>query len=537
MKKGPSLVELRGALLSQVQKFGYVFPQNPLEQAYDAIRAVALSWKNRVARSFVESFALESDILPSVFIQEKSFASLKGRSYAAFATRDPKTGSEKLYGDFALDTEGRFMMRGICRDRRDIMSIDRYFPGMLPVLEGFSRMVEALYKRPQDIEAIIDGENMETLQVTDSHLELLAYSKVEQDLRKKKILGPEERIPSIDEIRRTLVLKTYRLDPEAEVTTIDTGIPASNGAVMGRLALSIRAARKLKSMGEKVVLLLDVPDDRALDLILGRQIDGLATTYASTHDEVAARASHITTVMAFKGLVIEESRIINVAEGIHIAEGSKIILDADSGSLMIAKGRDPLIANGVEIFTPHDIDGLKIYQQIREDYKMATYAELLLAHAEEVDRSKYLSDQVEKMRLELKIHSIHLMILEKGEEQGKNRLTVNLDVAVADGNLKRLPGFEKKNFFIRPDKDEFIIVTGSEDDNEGYDSQGGPIIEGVVDVNPILVAARERGLELERFYRTWRPTGHTQFISEFGISTAGEKLEDVVQFLQEYFSN
>jgi NAD(P)H-hydrate repair Nnr-like enzyme with NAD(P)H-hydrate dehydratase domain len=168
---------------------------------------------------------------------------------------------------------------------------------------------------------------------------------------------------------------------------------------MGRLALSIRSARKLKSLGEKVILLLDVPNDRALDLILGRQIDGLATTYASTHDEVAARSSHIPTIMSFKGLVVEKKGILNVAEGVHIFEGDKVILDADSGSLMIAKGPGALVENGVEIFTPHDIEGLRVYQQITEKFKRATYEELLLAHKENDDRSRYIDDEVEEARI------------------------------------------------------------------------------------------------------------------------------------------
>lgn len=529
MKQRPADVQKLGELVIKARAYGYALPQDLNRQLTEAVRAVALSWLGSTSQSFVDTFKLGADTYPSIMVQKKEYAAFVDRAYASFSTRNPLTGERGITGDYALGTEGRSMMRGICQARRDIRTIDEHFPGTFDLISAVAREAERLYKRPQDFETIIlpDGQLI-VLQVNDFIMPAEVHARVENDLRREGIVGAEG-MPRIEEIRRALVIKRYKLDPQVEHQVVDRGRPVSPGAVEGVLILDPREAIRAKRRGKSVILLTVAPDERALNMILKREIDGFAATYFSVHDEVAARANHLPAVMGLKGPTRP------------VKEGDRVILDGDSGLLLISGREGILVENGHEIWAPYNIDGDRMFRAIRKKYGALDYQGLLEQHAKYAGRSRTFlppledqNGQQKKTRLELVTHFIHLMVQEKGQAAGKNELQVNLDVALADGTFERIPGLEKSDFSLREEKGRLVIVTGAMDDNEAYDSSGGPLYIGLTEIEPLLAFLSGRGLSVERDITRRKPSQHTQEITEFGFRFAPELLERIVEALGEY---
>ena len=529
MKRKPADVQKLGELVIRARAYGYTLPQDLNWQLTEAVRAVALSWLGSSSQSFVDTFKLGADTYPSIMVQKKEYAAFVDRAYASFSTRNPLTGERGITGDYALGTEGRSMMRGICQARRDIRTIDEHFPGTFDLISAVAREAERLYKRPQDFETIImpDGQLI-VLQVNDFIMPAEVHAKVENDLRAEGIVGAEG-MPRIEEIRRALVIKRYKLDPKVEHQVVDRGRPVSPGAVEGVLILDPREAIRAKRRGKSVILLTVAPDERALNMILKREIDGFAATYFSVHDEVAARASHLPAVMGLKGPTRP------------VKEGDRVILDGDSGLLLTSGREEILVENGHEIWAPYAIDGDRMFRAIRKKFGALDYQELLQRHAEYAGRSRTFSPpladqsgQEKKTRIELVTHFIHLMVQEQGEALGKNELQVNLDVALADGTFERVPGLEKSDFNLKRAGDRLLIVTGAMDDNEAYDSSGGAITLGITDVTPIIAFLKERGLLVFRHTSKSKPSQHTQEIWEYGITFPPDRLAAVAEALAEY---
>jgi phosphohistidine swiveling domain-containing protein len=529
MKNKPVDVQRLGELVIKARTYGYVLPQELNLQLTEAVRAVALSWLGSTSQSFVDTFKLDADTYPSIMVQKKEYAAFVDRAYASFSTRNPLTGERVITGDYALGTEGRSMMRGICQARRDIRTIDAHFPGTFDLLSAVAREAEKLYQRPQDFETIImPGGELIVLQVNDFIMPAEVMAKVETDLRQEGIVGPEG-MPRIEEIRRSLVIKRFKLDPTVEHQVIDRGRPVSPGAIEGALIFDPREAVRAKRRGKQVILLAMAPDERALNMILKREIDGFAATYHSVHDEVAARANHLPAVMGLKG----PSR--------PVREGDRVILDGDSGLLLTSDHENILVDNGHEIWAPYRIDGEKLFKAVRRRLEGLDYEALLAQHSLYVGRSKKIDmikgdwhNNQKKTRIELVTHFVHLMVQEKGRTLGKSELQVNLDVALADGTFERVPGLEKSDFNLKRAGDRLLIVTGAMDDNEAYDSLGGVLTIGITDVAPIVAFLQARGLAVVRHVTKSKPSQHTQEIWEYGIKFLPAILPAVAEALAEY---
>ena len=456
MKRNPADVQKLGELVIKARIYGYQLPLELDRQLTEAIRSVAFSWLGAASQSFIDTFKLDTGVYPSIMVQKKEYAAFVNRAYASFSTRNPLTGAPEITGDYALGTEGRAMMRGICRARQWIATIDRHFPGTYDLLTALAGEAEKIYKRPQDFEMIIMPEGrLIVLQVNDFIMPAAAHARVEHDLHQEGILQPGEQMPQIPEIKRLLVIKRYQLNPAAEQQLVDKGRPVSPGAVEGQLMFDPREAARVKHRGKPVILFTAAPDERALTLLLKREVDGLATTYHSVHDEVAARANHLPAAMGFRNITIEDGYLVNKATGQRIREGERVVLDGDQGLLLTSNDDHILIEHGHEIWAPYNINGERIFKRVQSIFAPLTYEQLLDKHGAFVKRSKGQNPQLDdlrgqqkKTRTELITHFIHLMLQEKGRQQGKSELAVNLDVAVHDGNMERVPGLEQSEITL-----------------------------------------------------------------------------------------
>lgn len=542
MKQKPADIEKLGELVIKAQGYGYVLPQDIYLQLEDAVVAVARSWLGAASQNFKEAFQLEEDLYPSIMVQKKEYAAFVDRAYASFSTRSPLTGVPEISGDYALGTEGRSMMRGICLARRDIRSIDQHFPGTFDLLTAVAREAERLYKRPQDFETIIlpQGELI-VLQVNDFIMPAEVLAKVESDLQQEGILQAGEAMPRIEEIKRSLVIKKYRFNQEVDHQVIDRGRPVSPGAVEGQLVLDSREAVRVRRRGRAVVLFTAVPDERALNLILRREIDGFAATYHSVHDEVAARANHLPAVMGYKNVVVENGWLINKGTGQKIREGERVILDGDSGLILTSDNEQILSENGYEVWAPYNINGERMFKNIRAKYANSTYDQLLEMHAKYANRSKGLVPQnndikmhQKKTRLELLTHFVHLMLHEKGGEMGKSELQVNLDVSLADGNLERVPGLEKSNITVekKPDGSCFIVFTTSVE-YMGEEMEKEEVANAAELTREMIGELKKRSLKSHFATTQKKLTVHTNWVVRAGIVVPAEELMEVIAILRD----
>jgi len=452
MRKRPREPHSLRHLIGQTRQIFEGLPQSPDAQVYQTVEAIARSWVSSDVAPYKDTLRLDPSLLPSIIIQQMSFSGFAFSAFAAFSTRNPVTGEAGLYGDYSPQMEGRWLMRSSSIERWPIEKVDEHFPGAYQYLADMGSLIEVRAKHPQDMEVAIERGQVWILQSVNAVLSNKAREVVTAEFRDAQILIGSEPLSSDDS--RVMVIKTFKLNPRAQFRELARGIVANPGAVEGRLALSIDAAARYHRDNESAVLAISSPDERVLHMLLERRMAGLLATYGSTHDAAVTRLSMLPAVMEADGLTILERRYLKCPDGTILHEGEMVVLDADGGRLLKTEQPEPVIEDRIITIAPHGIDGYLLEKETREKYQGASYEKLLNVHAQLVDEKKIKIDLIKKdpvmeARLELVTHFVHFMIKEEGQRLGKTEGQVRLDVACADGNLDRLPGFEKLGFILK----------------------------------------------------------------------------------------
>ncbi len=530
-------------LVDTAGEFAPGFPQRCRDHLDVALKAVAFSWQNFSTSAFREEMHVASDVYPSIFIQQMSFGNLSNSAFLALCTRNPIDGKRSLHGDFAYGTEGRRMMRGIGPVRYHIDKLGELFEDLPPLLERYTDQIENLFFRPQDIEATVERGQLNFVQIVDAHLTSSARRKIVTEMRGEGILARDQQIPPIPGIRRTRVIKTHRLRPDVSLKRIARGHPSHPGAVEGRLALCADDAIRLGKRGTtSIILLLSDPDERILPMLLKRQIDGFAARYHSAHDSAAAMLCHVPAIMSVNAQV--EGNNFLIGERSKIAAGQRIILDGNSGELFEAPPSKEivLIEDKPILVTPHDLVGYELEEETRRKYLDRSYDELLQEHArfvaqlgdargDEIGPTLPREEAVDFARRELITHYIHLMIFEKAQEKDLSYFGAQLDVALADGSLDRVPGLEHKRIALERDGRRVTLILGT---SVSYEMD---TIEEMAfsnaEIEDTVRMLKEDGVEVDRYVKQSKLSRHTQYISTTCIEFDDENIGEVVKRLRQ----
>jgi hypothetical protein len=478
-------------------------------------------------------------------VQQMVFGNLVNSAFLAFCTHNPISGQSHLFGDFALGTEGRRMMRGIGPKRQDVRKLVEAFPEIAAQLDKSVAQLETLFRRPQDIEAIIERNRLHFVQIMDAHLSPAARRSIRNEFREQGLLKRDENIPPIPGIQRTRVIETSKLAPDVDLIPIASGKPIHPGVVEGHLALSVDDAIRLgMRLGKKTILLLSEPDERVLPLLLKRQIEGFAAMYASTHDAAAAMVSHVPAVMGVSGHT-EGSNYLICFDGTKIQAGQRIILDGTRGHFYEASESTKvlIIEDKPILITNHDLSGYEIERETREKYRDISYEDLINLHAKFVGKIEHISgskrvsqmpgqsaNAVKYVELELITHYVHIMINEKADALGITFREAQLDVAVADGTLDRVPGLEHKEIVLERSKGNIILILASEVFYE-YET-----IESIAyseeEISELMSSLKNAEIPANLYVKQTKLSRHTQSISTTCLEFPAEYLEKVVVHLQ-----
>ena len=125
------------------------------------------------------------------------------------------------------------------------------------------------------------------------------------------------------------------LDPKAERKIIAKGLPASPGAVSGKVVFSADHAEKMAAAGEAVIL---VRIETSPDDIHGMHAaKGILTSRGgmTSHAAVVARGMGKACVCGAGDLVISYAEKAFTAKGVRVAEGDVITIDGAEGTVML----------------------------------------------------------------------------------------------------------------------------------------------------------------------------------------------------------
>jgi len=327
------IVEAYKAMFKQVK--GFDFPQEPMTQLLEAVKAVFRSWDNPRAIIYRRMNDIPSDWGTAVNVQSMVFGNMGNDSGTGVAfTRNPSTGEKKLYGEYLMNAQGEDVVAGI----RTPEPIDHLRQTNEAVYNEFVRTAETLekhYRDMQDMEFTIERGKLFMLQTRNGKRTAAAALQIAVDLVNEGMRTREEAIAMIDpKSLDALLHPTFDAAALKAAKAMATGLAASPGAACGMVYFSADDAKRASEAGHKVILARKETSPEDIEGMTASE--GILTAFGgmTSHAAVVARQLGTCCVSGCKEIVIDEpAKTLTFTDGTVLHEGDWMSLDGSNGKV------------------------------------------------------------------------------------------------------------------------------------------------------------------------------------------------------------
>jgi len=334
---GEDLKELTDEFKELTEKEkGIEFPQDSSEQLRMAIDAVFASWNNKRAISYRKINKIPEHWGTAVNVQTMVFGNMGDSSGTGVGfTRDPATGEKKLYGEYLINAQGEDVVAGI-RTPQPFSTLKEKMPAIYAELVDITEKLERHYRDVQDFEFTIEKGILFMLQTRTGKRTAQAAIKIASDMVEDGLIDKKEALMRI-ECGQLEQLLHRRIDPQAKLEVLASGLPASPGAATGVVAFTADRAVELVEQGKKVIL---VRTETSPEDIHGMAVaEGILTARGgrTSHAAVVARGMGKCCVAGCEAIKVNEKEKEFKVDGFMFKEGDFISLDGNTGRVIKGK--------------------------------------------------------------------------------------------------------------------------------------------------------------------------------------------------------
>ena len=333
---------------------GEDFPQDPIVQLIEAVKAVFRSWNNERAIYYRRINDIPSSWGTAVNVQEMVYGNSGENSGTGVAfTRNPATGEKALFGEYLINAQGEDVVAGI-RTPSPIATLKDEMPEVYEEFASIAQELEKHYKDMQDMEFTIENGKLFILQTRNGKRTARAAVKVAVDLVNEKMISKEEAVLMVEPKQLDALLHpTFTTQSLKSGKVVARGLAASPGAGTGKIYFNAADVieNKKKGIDSLLVRLETSPED----------IEGMNSSKGvltirggmTSHAAVVARGMGICCVSGASSIVInEEEKTLKMPDGTIYKEGDYLSIDGSTGNVYAGKleMQDASISGDFETF-------------------------------------------------------------------------------------------------------------------------------------------------------------------------------------------
>ena len=316
-------------------EMGAEFPQEPMTQLLEAVKAVFRSWDNPRAIVYRRMHDIPSSWGTAVNVQSMVFGNMGDDSGTGVAfTRNPATGEKKLFGEFLMNAQGEDVVAGI-RTPETIESLKNINEAVYNQFVEVANTLENHYRDMQDMEFTIERGKLFMLQTRNGKRTAAAALQIAVDLVNEGMITKEEAVKMIDpKSLDALLHPTFDAAALKDAKAVATGLAASPGAACGKIYFSADDAKAHHEAGEKVVLCRKETSPEDIEGMTASE--GICTSFGgmTSHAAVVARQLGTCCVSGCKEAYIDEAaKTITFTNGLVMHEGDWMSLDGSTGKV------------------------------------------------------------------------------------------------------------------------------------------------------------------------------------------------------------
>lgn len=310
------------------------FPSDPKVQLIEAVKAVFRSWNNDRAIRYRRMERIPDSLGTAVNVQSMVFGNMGNTSGTGVAfTRSPVNGDNHVYGEFLVNAQGEDVVAGI-RTPKPISEMAESFPEVYEDFMNIAKVLEQHYKDAQDMEFTVERNKLYMLQTRAGKRTAQSAVKIAVDMEREGLIDRETAVMRIEPGQIDQLLHP-RFDEEElkGVSAIAKGLPASPGAVSGKIYFNALEAEAAVKKGEKAILVRETtsPEDLAGMIAAG----GILTAKGgvTSHAAVVARQMGKCCVAGCSEILVSEDKKELKTKDKVYREGDVISLDGYDGKV------------------------------------------------------------------------------------------------------------------------------------------------------------------------------------------------------------
>src|SRR5579872_3290582 len=317
------------------------FPQDAREQLTMSRDAVFGSWWNPKAAYYRKMEKIPDDIGTAASVQAMVFGNTGDTSATGVGfTRDPATGEKLFYGEFLVNAQGEDVVAGI-RTPQPISALEKIMPSAYAQLREITSSLEKHYRDMQDFEFTIEEGKLYMLQTRNGKRTGQAAVRVAVEMKEEGLISKEEAVLRVAPQQLDQLLHPIFDGPSLKkLVNIATGIDASPGAAVGRVAFTAEDAVEMSSSGPVILVRKETtPDD-----IHGMDVaKGILTAVGgkSSHAAVVARGMGRPCIVGAGAIAIDEHgkkfTVTADKKTITVKEGDWISMDGTTAKVYLGK--------------------------------------------------------------------------------------------------------------------------------------------------------------------------------------------------------
>lgn len=310
------------------------FPSDPKVQLIEAVKAVFRSWNNDRAIRYRRMERIPDSLGTAVNVQSMVFGNMGNTSGTGVAfTRSPVNGDNHVYGEFLVNAQGEDVVAGI-RTPKPISEMAESFPEVYEDFMNIAKVLEQHYKDAQDMEFTVERNKLYMLQTRAGKRTAQSAVKIAVDMEREGLIDRETAVMRIEPGQIDQLLHPRFDENELKgVTVIAKGLPASPGAVSGKIYFNALEAEAAVKNGEKAILVRETtsPEDLAGMIAAG----GILTAKGgvTSHAAVVARQMGKCCVAGCSEILVSEDKKELKTKDKVYREGDVISLDGYDGKV------------------------------------------------------------------------------------------------------------------------------------------------------------------------------------------------------------
>ena len=309
---------------------------------------VFLSWQSNRAKVYRKINGIPSDWGTAVNVQSMVFGNMGNDCATGVVfTRNPSNGNNEIYGEYLINAQGEDVVAGtrtpqyITKKARKNSnskenSMEEAMPKVFKELKKILRLLEKYYKDMQDVEFTVENSKLWILQTRSGKRTAKSAVKIAVDMVKEKKISKNQAILRIDPNTLDTLLHPS-LDEKSELEVIARGLPASPGAVSGKVVFSSDEAERLNDTMQNVIL---VRVETSPEDIHGMHAaKGILTSRGgmTSHAAVVARGMGRPCVSGSSEIEIDYKNKIFKTKNREIKEGDIITIDGSTGRIILGE--------------------------------------------------------------------------------------------------------------------------------------------------------------------------------------------------------